>query len=108
MDILKLLPNRTWQSIQGQTALMGIRREIPAEPGVCVGVCYRDLAPNLDGNYLFRDYDITLEYIKQANRNTAKSEAPLYALWLLSATVEDLADLVQWHFEGDNCLSQAS
>ncbi len=104
-----MLPNRTWQSIQGQTALMGIRREIPAEPGVCVGVCYRDMVPKLDGQYLFRDYDTTLEYIKEAGSKTAKSEAPLYAFWVLPDTVAGLNDLlVQWHLEGEDCLSQAS
>ncbi|HEX7735301.1 MAG TPA: hypothetical protein VF458_10560 [Ktedonobacteraceae bacterium] len=111
MDILKLLPNRTWQSIQGQTAAMGIKREVPAEPGVCVGVCYKDLVPELDEKYLFRDYETTLEYITKATSNTVKSEAPLYALWLLSeteiVTAESLA-LVQRYLGRDDCLSQVS
>jgi len=101
MEILKLLPNRTWQSIQGQTALMGIKREIPADPGVCVGVCYRDLVPKLDGKYLFRDYETTLEYIKKASSNTTKSQAPLYALWILSETVESLTALVERYLGGE-------
>ena len=105
MDILQMLPNRTWQSIQGQTAAMGIRREIPAEPGVCVGVCYRDMVPKLDGQYLFRDYETTLEYIKKAISNTVKSEAPLYAIWILSETVESLTALVARYLGGDDCLS---
>ncbi|MEO8956132.1 MAG: hypothetical protein ABI396_13360, partial [Ktedonobacteraceae bacterium] len=108
MEILELLPGRTWQSIQGQTALMGIKREIPAEPGVHVGICYRDMVPNLDGKYLFRDYETTLEYIKKANSNTAKSEAPLYALWILSETVESLTGLVERYLGGEDCLSHAS
>jgi len=95
MDILKLLPNRTWHSIRGQTALMGIKREVVAEPGVYVGVCYRDLVPKLDGKYLFRDYETTLEYIKKASSNTVKSEAPLYAFWIFSETVESLTSLLK-------------
>jgi hypothetical protein len=110
-DILEMLPNRTWQSIQGQTAGMGIKREIPSESGICVSVCYRDMIPNLDGKYLFRNHETTLDYIKKAIRNTAKGEAPLYALWLLPdanmATVANLA-LVQWHLEREACLSQES
>ncbi len=53
--------------------------------------------PKLDGQYLFRDYETTLQYVKIACDNTARVEAPLYALWLLSEKVEDLASL----FEGD-------
>jgi hypothetical protein len=108
MDILKMLPDRTWQSIQGRTWPLRIKREVPAEVGVCVGVCYRDMVPNLDGQYLFRDYDTTLEYIKEAIRHTVKSEAPLYAFWVLSETVENLAGLVERYLGGEDCLSQAS
>jgi hypothetical protein len=108
MEILKMLPSRTWQSIQGQAALIGVRREIPADRGICVSVCYKDLAPKLDGKYLFRDYETTLEYIKKAASNTAKSEAPLYALWIFSETVESLTGLVQRYLRIEDCLSQAS
>lgn len=109
MEILKLLPNRTWQSIQGQAGLMQVRREIPSDYGICMGMCYRDLVPGLNGQYLFRDYETTLAYIKEAIRNTAKSEAPLYALWILAENVAGLNDLlVQWHLGGEDCLSQAS
>jgi hypothetical protein len=106
MDILQMLPNRTWQSIQHQNIAMGIKREVPADPGICTGVCYRDMVPKLDGQYLFRDYETTLAYIKEAIRNTTKSEAPLYAIWILSETVESLTALVEWHLGRD--LSQAS
>ena len=53
--------------------------------------------PKLDGKYLFRDYETTLQYVKIAVDSTARVEAPLYALWLLSEKVEDLANL----FDGD-------
>jgi hypothetical protein len=70
---------------------------------ICTGVCYRDMVPNLDGQYLFRDYETTLAYIKEAIRNTTKSEAPLYALWILSENVAGLNDLlVQWHLGGED------
>ncbi|GHO54186.1 hypothetical protein KSB_26610 [Ktedonobacter robiniae] len=108
MEILKMLPNRTWQSIQGQTVLMGIKREVIAEPGIQVGICYKDMVPNLDERYLFGDYETTLSYIKTASGNTVKSEAPLYALWLLPAKVENLTGIVQRYLNGDDCLSQAS
>jgi hypothetical protein len=108
MEILQMLPTRTWQSIQGQTVSMGIKREVPSERGICVGVCYRDIIPKLDGKYLFRDYETTLKYIKKASSNTAKSKAPLYAIWILSENVESLTGLVEGHLGDDNCLSQAS
>ena len=36
------------------------------------------------------------------------SESPLYAIWLLSETVEGMAELAQRYKDGDDCLSQAS
>ncbi|EFH90307.1 hypothetical protein [Ktedonobacter racemifer] len=108
MEILELLPGRTWQSIQGQTALMGIKREVVADPGVCVGICYRDMVPKMDGEYLFRDYETTIEYIKKAISNTAKSAAPLYALWVLPETMDGLEGIVERYLGGKDCLSQAS
>ena len=53
--------------------------------------------PKLDGQYLFRDYETTLQYVKIACDNTARVEAPLYAPWLLSEKVEDVVNL----FDGD-------
>lgn len=79
---------------------MHIRREIPSNDDLFSRVCYSDLAPNLDGQYLFRDYATTLAYIKEADSNTSRSEAPLYALWLLSEHVEDLLGLVEQHLGG--------
>ena len=64
--------------------------------------CFLDFMPKLDGKYLFRDYETTLQYVKIACDNTARVEAPLYALWLLSEKVEDLANL----FDGDLNMGQ--
>ena len=87
---------------------MGVRRELPAEPGICVGVCYKDMVPKLDGQFLFGDYETTLGYIKEANSYTAKSTVPLYTIWILSESVEDLITLVERDLHKDACLSQAS
>jgi hypothetical protein len=57
--------------------------------------------PKLDGKYLFRDYETPLEYVKIACDNTARGKVPLYALWLLSEKVEDLASIL----EGDLSVS---
>lgn len=51
--------------------------------------------PGLDGNYLFRDYETTLYYVKIASSSTARVTAPLYALWIQSEKVEDLASLLE-------------
>ena len=100
IEILKRLPNRTWHSVQRQAELMHIRREIPSNDNLIARVCYSDLAPKLDGQYLFRDYETTLAYIKEADGNTSRKEAPLYALWLLSESVEDLLGLIEQHLNG--------
>jgi hypothetical protein len=103
LEILKLLPNRTWHSIQRQSELMHVKREIPSNDDLCPRVCYSDLVPNLNGQYLFRDYETTLAYIKEADSHTSRSEAPLYALWILSEHVEDLLGLVEQHLNGVGC-----
>jgi hypothetical protein len=103
LEILQLLPNRTWHAIQRQAELMQVRREIPSADDLCPTVCYRDLAPKRDGQYLFRDYAATLAYIKEADSHTSRSEAPLYALWLLSEKVEDLLGLIEQHLNGVGC-----
>ncbi|HLI91161.1 MAG TPA: recombinase family protein [Ktedonobacteraceae bacterium] len=102
VEMLRLLPDRTWRAIHSHASSRNIRRapsfrghalkeEIPWQ------VCYRDFMPKLDGNYLFRDYETTLHYIQIASGSTIRLEAPLYALWILSEKVEDLANL----FDGD-------
>jgi hypothetical protein len=57
----------------------------------------------LDGQYLFRDYETTLAYIREADGNTSRKAAPLYALWLLSESVEDLLGLIEQHLNGVGC-----
>jgi hypothetical protein len=52
LEILQLLPNRTWHAIQRQAELMQVRREIPSADDLCPTVCYSDLAPKRDGQYL--------------------------------------------------------
>jgi len=103
LKILELLPHRTWHSIQRQAELMHIRREIPSNDNLCPTICYSDLVPKLDGEYLFRDHDTTLDYIKKADSNTSRSDAPLYALWILSEKVEDLLGIFQQHLSDGAC-----
>jgi len=103
IEILKRLPNRTWNSIQQLADSMRVKREISSNDNLCPTLCYSDLVPKLDGEYLFRDYETTLNYIKKADSNTSRSDAPLYALWILSENVEDLLGLIQWHLNGEGC-----
>ena len=100
LEILRQLPNRTWHAIQQQSELMQVKRKIPSNDDLCPTVCYSDLVPKLDGEYLFRDYATTLDYIKQADSSTSRSDAPLYALWILSENVEDLLGLIEQHLSG--------
>lgn len=103
LEILKRLPGRTWHSIHTQAELMRVRREIPSSDDLLPGLCYSDLVPGQDGEYLFRDYATTLAYIKEAIRLTSRSSAPLYALWILSEHVEDLVGLIEQHLNGVGC-----
>jgi hypothetical protein len=98
MSLLQMLPNRTLYAIKRQTGFMKLRRETPSAPGVPESVCYRDFVPGLDGQYLFGDFETTLEAIKTANSNSSKGVVPLYALWILSDTVEEMSVYVAWHF----------
>ena len=104
LEILKLLPERTWRTIQIFASRIPTKRALSYSSNIPPGACYRDFMPKLDGNFLFRDYETTLNYIKLASSNTTKSKAPLYPLWL-PAPVEDLASLVDWHLIG---LAQAN
>ena len=100
LELLKLLPDRTWNSIRDQAQAMQVWREVPSKDDLFQTVCYRDLVPRLDGQYLFRDYETTLAYIREADGNTSRKKAPLYALWLLSEHVEDLLGLIEQHLAG--------
>ncbi len=97
LEILKLLPTRTWRGLQRHASVNHLYRLHSNKDEVPQFACFLDFMPKLDGQYLFRDYETTLQYVKIACDNTARVEAPLYALWLLSEKVEDLASL----FDGD-------
>jgi hypothetical protein len=101
IEMLKLLPDRTWYSIQKQGLDMGLKREVPANDDLLPAICFSDLAPRQDGQYLFRDYDTTVAYVKEAIRNTSRLASPLYAVWILPEKVEDMLDLVEPHL-GDS------
>jgi hypothetical protein len=100
IELLKLLPDRTWYSIQKQGLDMGLKREVPANDDLLPAICYSDLAPRQDGQYLFRDYETTVAYVKEAIRNTSRLASPLYAVWILPEKVEDMLDLVEPHLGG--------
>ncbi len=100
LEILQRLPDRTWYSLRRQATEMGLNREFLANDDLLPTICYSDLVPKLDGQYLFRDYETTLAYIKEAIGSTSRGDRPLYALWILSENVEDLLGIVQSHLEG--------
>ena len=82
LEILKLLPDRTWNAIQHFACQKQIKREMLSGNNIPRHACYRDFMPKLDGRYLFGDYKGTLDYIKKASSSTVKSKAPLYAIWI--------------------------
>jgi hypothetical protein len=97
LEVLKQLPTRTWRALQRHASVNHLYRLHSNKEDIPLFACFLDFMPKLDGQYLFRDYETTLRYVKIACDNTARVEAPLYALWLLSEKVEDLANL----FDGD-------
>ncbi len=97
LEVLKQLPTRTWRALQRHASVNHLYRLHSNKDEVPLFACFLDFMPKLDGKYLFRDYETTLQYVKIACDSTARVEAPLYALWLLSERVEDLASL----FDGD-------
>jgi len=100
MAILQLLPYRTWYAIVHQADRMDIRRQIFSNDDLLPHICYSDLVPKLDGQYLFRNYDTTLAYIKGAVRQTSRIEAPLCALWILSEKDDVLRTAVEHRLGG--------
>ncbi|HLX57515.1 MAG TPA: hypothetical protein VKR83_10850 [Ktedonobacteraceae bacterium] len=97
LEVLRRLPTRTWRALQRHASVNHLYRLHSVKEDIPLFACFLDFMPKLDGQYLFRDYETTLQYVKIACDNTARVEAPLYALWLLSEKVEDLAKL----FDGD-------
>ena len=97
LEVLQRLPTRTWRGLQRHASVNHLYRLHSIKEDIPLFACFLDFMPKLDGKYLFRDYETTLQYVKIACDNTARVEAPLYALWLLSEKVEDLANL----FDGD-------
>ena len=94
LEVLKLLPRRTWRALQRHASVNHIYRSHSIKEEIPIFACFLDFMPKLDGHYLFRDYETTLHYVKIACDNTAREKAPLYALWLLSEKVEDLICLL--------------
>jgi hypothetical protein len=91
LDLQWLLPNRTWSAIQtAAQKLLHVKRPVPSGEHLPSSVSYRDLMPELDGRYLFGDYETTLQYIQIGDRNTVKGKKPLYPIWLLSESVWDI------------------
>ncbi|MGI9057513.1 MAG: hypothetical protein ACR2H5_02960 [Ktedonobacteraceae bacterium] len=97
LEVLQKLPTRTWRALQRHASVNHLYREHSIKDEVPLFACFLDFMPKLDGKYLFRGYETTLQYVKIACDSTAREEAPLYAFWLLSEKVEDLVSL----FEGD-------
>lgn len=95
LEILQLLPERTWDAIQTQATLAQIKRAVPKSHDIPRNACYRDLVPKLDGNYLFGDYQTTVDCIAQADCHTARKGSPLYPIWVLPADANSMAFLVQ-------------
>jgi hypothetical protein len=95
LEILQLLPTRTWRAIQRHASLNDIERPHSVREDFPLFASYQDLVPKLDGHYLFGDYETTLRYVQAACDNTARGKNPLYALWLLSENVEDLLCLLE-------------
>jgi hypothetical protein len=102
MEILKLLPKRSWAAIGVEAARLELRRKPFRWPRevIAEAACYVDFCPNQDDSYLFGDYATTLRTINAADKSTLRSENPFYVIWLLPASAEDLASTVQGNLEG--------
>jgi hypothetical protein len=100
LEMLKLLPDRTWYSLRGQAMEMGLKRDFLANDDLLPAICYSDLVPGDNGQYLFRNYETTLAYVRDAIQNTDRKKIPLWALWLLSENIEDFLAMVQSYLDG--------
>ncbi|MDQ2902620.1 MAG: recombinase family protein [Chloroflexota bacterium] len=95
LDILQLLPDRTWDAIQTQATLAQVKRRVPKSHDIPPNACYLDLVPGLDSNYLLGNYQTTVEQIVKANANTTRKGSPLYPLWILPAGVNNMGPFSQ-------------
>jgi hypothetical protein len=102
LEIMRFMPKRSWSTIQGEAEKLEARRKPFRWPReyICQAASYCDFMPNLDGNYLFGNYETTLRYINTADKNTSRSKDPLYPIWLLPTEVEALANFLQRDLEG--------
>jgi hypothetical protein len=96
LDMLQLLPERTWDAIQTQATLEHIKRDVKKAHDIPLNACYIDLIPKMDGNYLLGDYQTTVGQIAKANASTSRKGSPLYPLWILPVNLANLSqgDLV--------------
>ncbi len=100
IELLKLLPKRTWAGIQSEAERQGIKRKngalLPRRDFISRVAGYSDFCPDLDDTYLFGDYETTLRYINIADKNTSrKGDNPLYAIWIMPTKGEDLVTIIQ-------------
>ncbi|HLX57298.1 MAG TPA: hypothetical protein VKR83_09760 [Ktedonobacteraceae bacterium] len=102
-ELLKLLPQRSWGTIRVEAAKLEIKRQrglLVSSDITSQRACYRDFCPGSDDTYLFGDYATTLRCINTADAATSRLENPLYAVWLLPASIEDMAKVIQGNLEG--------
>jgi translation elongation factor P/translation initiation factor 5A len=90
LEILKMLPNRTWNSIRtfARTELKMFRKAYRFDnvPGKA---CWLDMAPDGE-NFLFEDREETFEAIRLGIRNTSKQKDMLYPFWIVPADLREL------------------
>jgi len=84
LEILKLLPDRTWVTIQEHANALGIKREIYLQDKIFRYACYTDL--KVGGRWLFGDYETTVNIIREVKNEVGDNL--LYPVWLLSANLE--------------------
>ncbi len=88
LDLLQLLPSRSWRTIQRQAVELGIRRKKNFQPSIPRYCCFQDLAPY--GQFLFGSLEETTDAIQESIANTHKSSDTLYAHWLLPEDVREM------------------
>ena len=106
IEILKLLPTRSWGSIRQEGSVLEVKRKrgiLVASDITSQRGCYRDFCPESDDRYLFGDYATTLRCINTADATTSRLENPLYAIWLLPTSIEELANVIQGNLKETAC-----